>query len=1148
LPPPPKPQPPSPQRLLRLLARLDGVLIALILLFAYLVASFPAYNSDLFMHLASGRLLAQGQYQLGVDPFAFTTQGVYWVNHSWLYDLLTYWLFLLPTIGGALLVVLKALLVMALAEVMLRTARNPGQSLWIPASSVGLAVLALSPRLFLQPICLSYFFLGLTLWLLRRPRQRAVGATPSFRGFWMIPLLCLLWVNLDDWFFLGPLTVGLYLLGEFLQDTFAPQTRGTDAPAPGELRTLTQVFVVSLLACLVNPHHIYAFTLPSVLGLSGAGETLVKDSQFHFLFISPLDSKDYFRKDFGLSVAGLAYFPLAVLGLISFVLVLGASLLADGEGKAKAGWPWWRAVVWLAFFVPTLANSRLIPFFAIVAGPIMALNFLDFSARWLDSEVSLSALARRWSVGGRVLTILAVLVLLVLTIPGWTQCQPYETRRVGWRVEPDASLRQMALQINAWRDQHLVEADTPWFNSGPEVLYYLAWFAPGARGFLDHRLSLYDKVADDYLRVRKDLTGETEDEEESKAGRQPDPRWRSVFREHKINFLIYHANDITPRTLLPFDMLVRASNEWSLCYLNGRTAIFAWRDPNRASESDPAARLRLNVDQMAFSPNTAPAPPKRLERVPEAHEWWNALWQAEAPRSLDSDALVLYYFHFSSMGPNYALRNLRALEAAEAASAFGTSTGPGGPLLNGTLLPLRLTWPYKRRYEDLSHIPFTFWDEIALRQLPALLARNQDAGPPGSLYLAIRAARRAQAANPDDPRAFLLLGQAYHTLSLLTRERARGEFLPEVSLIRDTQIVAALTQALELKPNNQVAYVAHSMLAELFAKQEYLDLTVKHRIEALRLMKDLGAAPGEPVEKFQARVGKEEQLVKELDDLLRKRQEKFEVNAANKPPVVRALIAKELGLPETSVSILLKADPEDLMGSHAEGARTAFTLLLSMGRLAEARDGLTLDSKTGLGMVILDDPREAANRSQRLQRTPMLVPAYEWFQSLLAAASGDYEEADRYLAEVQTRLGQNPAAYQAMRQLNLIGSLPSTEPPNDRTVAAMVFAQSLLEQAPQVAGMPRLNLYPFYPSPPWRVALSQAAQLAYYSLEQEADLLAVRGWLNLEAGKIPEAHKRFQEALALCFPEGQKEGRYSLPLRSRLLVEMYLEWLSAYAK
>src|SRR5215211_5345950 len=70
--------------------RLDRVLLVVVLLFTFLLASFPVRNSDFWLHLATGRLLASGEYTIGIDPFDYTTVGLYWVIHAWLFDLLLY--------------------------------------------------------------------------------------------------------------------------------------------------------------------------------------------------------------------------------------------------------------------------------------------------------------------------------------------------------------------------------------------------------------------------------------------------------------------------------------------------------------------------------------------------------------------------------------------------------------------------------------------------------------------------------------------------------------------------------------------------------------------------------------------------------------------------------------------------------------------------------------------------------------------------------------------------------------------------------------------------------------------------------------------------------------------------------------------------
>src|SRR5262245_21633870 len=149
------------------LQQMAGVLVScLVLAFAFLVSSFTARNSDFWLHLATGRLLANGEYRFGVDQFTYTSAEAYWVNHAWLFDLALYWTY--QALVGSGLVVLKALSITALAWLLLRV-RRPGTDAALPAACALLALLAMSPRLLLQPACASLLLLGLSFYLLWRP-------------------------------------------------------------------------------------------------------------------------------------------------------------------------------------------------------------------------------------------------------------------------------------------------------------------------------------------------------------------------------------------------------------------------------------------------------------------------------------------------------------------------------------------------------------------------------------------------------------------------------------------------------------------------------------------------------------------------------------------------------------------------------------------------------------------------------------------------------------------------------------------------------------------------------------------------------------------------------------------------------------------
>jgi hypothetical protein len=451
---------------------LECLLASLVLTLAFLVSSFVARNADVWLHLATGRLLAKGAYSFGTDPFSYTTNGVYWANPSWLYDLGLYLLF--NAAGGPALVVLKAALIALLAGLLLLF-RQPDKSGWAPAFCTALAILVMSPRLLLQPLCISLVLLGLTLWLLWRCRAapnpavwrpRLFGREVDARVL-LLPLFAL-WVNLDEWFLLGPVLVGLFWIGDRMR---SPGGR----PTPGWL------FPACLLACLCGPHHLHAFALPADLFPSLSYGGLLQDVRFHRLSASPWQFDGYLRPSAGANVAGLAYFVLVAVGMASFLL--NRSALRD-----------WRVLVWGFFALSGAWQVRLIPFFAVVAGPVAALNFQGMKAQ-----------PRRAAVFALRATCLAfLLALIALAVPGWLQGFHQKARQVAWDVEADPSLRRAAENLCVWRARGHLRPDERTFPFHPDVACYCAWFCPGEKSFIDSRFSLFGQTGG---QVHRDLPG-----------------------------------------------------------------------------------------------------------------------------------------------------------------------------------------------------------------------------------------------------------------------------------------------------------------------------------------------------------------------------------------------------------------------------------------------------------------------------------------------------------------------------------------------------------------------------------------------------------------------------------------------------------------
>ena len=305
----------TPERLARRFRVLEVILVLEVLALAFFVASFDVRNTDVWMSLATGRDFLAGKYSplTGKDIYSWTTEGVYWVNHSWLYGVVLYGLHAVAGIPG--LVVAKAVLIALLAFVLVRTGQG-GRWLWVPALCTALGLVVMSPRLFLQPTCVSLLFLGLTLYFLQRgggwlyAPGREPGAV-TWKSYWPLLVLFAAWANFDEWFFLGPLTVALYALGQALQPALQPRD-GAAAPRPGELWALCLTLLLGLGACLLNPHHVHVFTLPVSLGLTGPAAVLRDDPQFKSLFYSPFDPIYFGKGLVNLTAAHAAWFLLVL--------------------------------------------------------------------------------------------------------------------------------------------------------------------------------------------------------------------------------------------------------------------------------------------------------------------------------------------------------------------------------------------------------------------------------------------------------------------------------------------------------------------------------------------------------------------------------------------------------------------------------------------------------------------------------------------------------------------------------------------------------------------------------------------------------------------------------------------------------------------
>jgi hypothetical protein len=1011
------------------------LLAVFVLTFAFLGASFAARNSDLWLHLATGRAIAGRTTTFGSDPFSYTTQGIYWANHAWLFDLALYAGF--TSLGGAGLVAIKAALVALLAGLMLRIARHEGP-FWRTGACVVLAVLAMTPRLLLQPTVLSLVLLALSLLLLRE----------GGRTLRALPAVVVLWVNVDSWFWLGPLTVALLGAGQLLSRE--PQ------------RLPMWLLPACLVACLVSPYHVNGLTLPIELSPGVWRSGLRHDARFAPLFaspwrIAPLGSTG------GYNLAAWAYFVLLVLGVISFVL---------NRTALKS----WRSLVWLTFGALGAWQARLVPFFAVVAGPITALNLqeIDWCRSSLPGRINPERPSTRGTFLGRLGLTATAIALIVLAWPGWLQGFHRRDLGVDWRVHTDPSLQRVTHSLADWRHKGAIPAGTRTFAPHPDVAHYLAWFFPEEKSFFDLRLSLFLPVAADYEKLCAALDSSPTEDRSYTSG------WETILLRHNIATVVLY--DPVLRRLAPaLQQISQYPQRWELLRIDGQAVIFAWQGAPLA----PPASLAFNAERAAFvrpKEAIAPPPPDEVPTLAEPRPWWQRYLHGYPESTWEAEAAAVYLRLFEDGEPSQFRKQRERVLARHAAGLAGLPASSGG-------IPSIVALTMRMIFADLF--------------VPDLLER-----PPALPLLAVRAARRALASQPEQARAWLVLAQAYLALGRTTTESAAHARLAPLSQLRYIHTVTALVQAVTFDPD---LAPAHAMLALLFAEHGYLDLALRHRTAQLRLERRNGRMPGLNRDAFATRIEHLEGAVEEMRKEVEDGENRFAVATATLAgePLKRAQIALQNGLAAKAIDDVLLRSHADLYG--VDGIRLLLELLLRTGRARDARDLLDRHemkaNPAGLGVYALSAGHRWNYR----------FGAYDWFDFCQSAAGGAIDRASAALQRLREPM--RVAFDQNLVHLRRHFSVLSAQ---ERGLGAVrgAFMQQLVA----------------------RLLREQVALQLFQNdllMMGQADLYVVEGMLLLEAGSPGASVERFRRSLPLY----QRAAETAMGMPGREVARRYLERL-----
>ncbi|HEY0554025.1 MAG TPA: hypothetical protein VGG20_07130 [Thermoanaerobaculia bacterium] len=308
-------------------------------LLATLTGTFPLCfhvmrNSDLWWHLAAGRLIVAKRSIPSTDSWSFTAFGHPWLNHEWLAQVIFYFLEKAWGTLGLMLWFFGILLLTAglLYDGLVRWTGRPLLSLIGVVWGMALASSFFEFRPHL------YSLLGLAAVL----RWVLLGKRPDL---WWLTAVFLIWANLHAGVVLGLMALGLWGLACAF---YVPEEgRRTD------LRRMATVCVACFAATLINPHgvELSEYPLRVALGLRGTFRGLLE-------YLPPF------------APGGLrpALYPWAVaIFLAATVCLLAKSRRLERRERLAA-------LILLAgmSLAMSLVSARFIPLFAIAQAPIVA--------------------------------------------------------------------------------------------------------------------------------------------------------------------------------------------------------------------------------------------------------------------------------------------------------------------------------------------------------------------------------------------------------------------------------------------------------------------------------------------------------------------------------------------------------------------------------------------------------------------------------------------------------------------------------------------------------------------------------------------------------------------------------------------------------
>jgi hypothetical protein len=485
------------------------LLVFVLLLILFMGAARPVFDPDFWWHLKTGQYIIETRTIPHADIFSVVYFGREWVTHEWLSEAIIYMIH--RSLGIAGLVVTFALVIVAALWIAYRrSARRVGHP-GVAGVALILSALAAGSTWGARPQMFSFLFASIFISML----DDYARSEHEGRIRWLVPLM-ILWVNMHAGFALGLVLIALTVAGMAV-DHWLVQGEPRAALWP-RVRPLCFLLAACTLAVSLNPSGARIYLYPF--------ETLTSQAMMKYI-------QEWFSPDFH----KLMFLPLAVLMLATF------SALALSKKRVRPG----ELLLLSATAYASLRSARNIPFFALVAMPLLAEHFWN----WITTYPWGQWLTRpeKREEGSQVALKIALNVLLLIIIPV-SLCILRVSSVVASQSDSEAENFPVAA-VEFMRREHPPQ---PIFNEYAWGGYLIWKLYPDYRVYIDGRADVYgDAFLEQFLKTHDGIGS-----------------WRAPLDLHGVRTVMIDPN-------APLASLLREDAAWNKVFEDHQAVIFVKR-------------------------------------------------------------------------------------------------------------------------------------------------------------------------------------------------------------------------------------------------------------------------------------------------------------------------------------------------------------------------------------------------------------------------------------------------------------------------------------------------------------------------------------------------------------------------------------------